>query len=285
MAGPLESPATEPTDDALEALDPATRTIVEGLAPFDEVRTAEQIVGFRRDCARIVIEIGRRLVQAREHYRATGLRSEGEGFRAFCKGCGIGHSTAYNHIRIAERLAETGLLESAGLLDSSPLLNMNSGVKKLLAITELDPDEIRELENGGSVEDIGDLDEIEKMRAGELREAVRRHKHGESRAVERVHDLERKVAEETSLRQHYEKVAREGPDAPVEPLVRFLEINQMAREWLRGVQDLPRPERETLFGQAVTVHASLADDMMVLVREERGRLPFPTTEHLTGDHA
>ena len=276
--------SAESEETALEALDPTTRAIVGGLDPFDEVRTAEQIVTYRKEGARIVIEIGKRLCQAREHYKAAGFRgdAEGEGFLVFLKRCGIGQAHAYNHIRIAERLADTGLLESTTQLASSPLLKMNSGVKKLLAITELDPDEIRELDEGGSVEGIGDLDDVDRMRVGELRQAVRQHKDGEQKAVDRVHELEAKTAEEKSLREHYEKVAKEGPGAPVEPLMEFLRYKHMIIEWLKKVQDLPKSERQTLFHQVSQEHASLADDMEVLIREQnRPKMPFPHTDHLT----
>jgi len=270
--------SAESEETALEALDPTTRAIVGGLDPFDEVRTAEQIVSFRKEGARIVIEIGRRLVQAREHYKAAGFRgdAEDEGFLAFLSRCGVGQRNAYNHIKIAERLAETGLLER------SPLLRMDAGVTKLLAITELDPDEIRELDEGGSVEGIGDLDDVDRMRVGELRQAVRQHKDGEQKAVDRVHELEAKTAEEKSLREHYEKVAKEGPVAPVEPLMEFLRYKHMIIEWLKKVQDLPKSERQTLFHQVSQEHASLADDMEVLIREQnRPKMPFPHTDHLT----
>ncbi len=194
-----EAARAEPTTGVADVQsgegDPVARVISAGLDPFDETRTAEQTIGFRKEGARIIIEIGRRLVQAREFYRSSGGRGhDGEGFRSFCDRCGIGHSTAYNYIRVVERLAETGLL------DSSPLLDTSAGVSKLLAITELDPEDIRQLDEGGAVEGIGDLDEIERMRVGELRHAIGERRDSQRRAVLRVKELEERLGDACARR-------------------------------------------------------------------------------------
>ena len=74
--------------------------ILDGLQPFDESRTANEIVQLRQQHAMIVVQIGRRLEQARVHFLSAGGRGNEGGFGAFCKGCAITSRTAYNYIAV-----------------------------------------------------------------------------------------------------------------------------------------------------------------------------------------
>lgn len=236
--GPVTPAERAAVEVAVNPPDLVTRKVVDGLLPFDEQRTASEIVDLRRQGMSIVVEIGRRLEQAREHFRVDGWREQGDGFKGWCERTGIGVRSAYNYIKVVRRLAETGLLDGG----ETPLLRIDAGVSKMASIIELDPEDIRTLNEGGEIEGVGNLTEVERMTAGELRARLKRREEEILRA-EKVHtELREKNADLAGVvAEQQRRLAEPHKPGPIEVEMAgvYVHIVRLAREW----QKRPAAER------------------------------------------
>jgi len=275
--GPGVGPITPEELAALpEVVD--TNPVTRGLAPFDPGRTAIEIVNLRRPGAHIVIEIGRRLLQGQQYHAFAGgggRGTEGEGFRAFCERAGIGYRQAYNYIRIVTRLAETGLLDGG----ETPLLAMSAGVTKLLTIVELDPEDMRCLDEGGRVPGVGTLDEIDRMTTSELRRRLRDTQGSVDRAKARLKTTEDERDNFRATTEELGRKLREGPYEPCEIAVEFAGQASRLVRWAHSVKDNPRPEREAAYADVMNhIDEIVRIIQRALVYERLSMDPLTTTD-------
>lgn len=285
---PLETavgPVTQAERTAVERtapMDLVTRKIVDGLMNFDPERTAAEIVNLRRQGVQIVVEIGRRLMQAHDHYarEGGGHGTQGEGFKGFCERAGLGKSSAYNYIGVVRRLAEQGLLDGG----ETPLLRIDAGVSKMMNILELGSEDIQVLSEGGTVVGIGDLDAVERMTAGELRARLRdrdrelaRARQVQDELTDRVKNAESAVSE---LRRK-----QESPHEP-NPIERecaglLISSTKMMQQW----QERPQPERIAAHQGVFNILQQIMDNAQIaLLHGTRGNedvLPLPSPADLS----
>jgi hypothetical protein len=257
------------------AIDVMAARITAGLLPFEESRAATEILGLRTQHAAIVAEIGRRLFQAREYYAAVGFRGDqkGDGFAAFCGTVDINRRTAYNYINVAERLAEVGIL------DGSPILKLSAGTTKLLAIAEADPETVGALERGEQVPGIGTLDDVDRMRAGELRRKIRELQTANQRTARLVTSLESENRELGAKLADAQRTLVEGPTTPTPLEEEFAGLVARIAKWAQAAKDRPRAEREAAYPGIVIQYDAVAKLVMrALVPERSGELPLPDTD-------
>lgn len=259
--------------------------ILYGLPAFDEQRSAAEIVNLRRQGAQIVVEIGRRLLQAHGHYAfqgGGGAASGGEGFRTFCGRAGVSKSAAYNYIRVVRRLAENGLLDAG----STPLVRIDAGVTKLLTIVELDPEDLRALSDGDQIE-LGDrrvdLDEVDRMTTAELRSALRDSREAQKRAADRVRTAEdREKNAEAAAAEERRKATSNGL-APTDVEVLFAGVMATAIRWGKEVQDRPRAEREAAYTGCLRMSDQIVRTVQQALAWEKLGMDAPVIEDEGGD--
>lgn len=195
---------------ALAKAEAAVRTLAEniGYAGSLDVQTLWSAVEFRqRRSVEDLLEMGRGLLLIKEQ------TAHGE-FLGECERRGI-------HRRIASRFMSVAMKFSK--LDSKSLLTAAGTQTKVLELTILDDEDLAALDSGESVSGIT-LDDVERMSASQLREALRESRANEQAKDERLGKLSEQV---NKAEEKASKAARAWkkatPDEQLDTLLRELE--------------------------------------------------------------
>ena len=247
------------------------------LLPFEENRSASEIVGNLVKGARAIFDAGRILWQAREHYRSVGGRGENSnglsGFAEFSeRRVGISYQTANMYVRIAENLAH------ANVSSDSPVWRQQ-GASKILAITSIAPADFKTLEEGGSVEGIGSLDDVARMTTAQAKNAVRQYKKDMNVAIEDNKKLRTVSSELAAEVIELRRKIVDGPSAPTPIGEEFAALMVRITTWCQSVKLRPQVEREGAWRDVVTQYDAISYTLRrALVPEKTKDLPLPDVD-------
>jgi len=231
-----------------------------------EIQRGEAFVGLAR------VRIGQLLLVAKAEFAKPGAR-DGGGYLKWLPLTGVSERTARVYMQVTRR-AESVRMDK--------LLTPSMALRKLIDITsKLDDADIETLNEGGSVDGVGTLDEVERMSGRELRERVRSLTGSTEKLKKIVADKDKRLDDMTAANSEYKRQIAEGPTAPTDIEKGFSDVFAAGLRWAHAVKDKPRPERESALKAVMGGYDQLAKIILrALIPEQRNERPLPDSDHL-----